>query len=283
MFMKTTIINNRIISNFFILIFFLNYTNINSQEDKKPLSISLSYYKIADGASNIKVSMNFKGDEGWEVAKNVPFEIVSISETETFLAKGSVDSHGESGIMLPKGFVKNDNQIELRVVNHPIYEDTTESIYFKDVNLTSKLIVGEDGKQISARLVDVEGNPIADEGLKVQVKRMFKGLSIGEGTYYTDENGEILVSIEEEYKSFDGNLIFEVVLDEHSDFGTVTAQMSADFGIAGTDLSTFDKRRLWSPVSKTPLFYLIVPNFVLLTILGVFIYLIRSLFKISKS
>ncbi len=282
--MKKISIKYSFVSNLIILLLLFNLTHGFSQE-KKALSINLSYYKITDGASNIKVSMNFKGDDGWEVAKNVPFEIVSISDTETekLLAKGMLDAHGKSGIMLPKGFIKNENQIELRVVDHPLYEDTSESIYFKDVNLTSKLIVSEEGKQITAKLLDTEGNPIVDEGLKVQVKRMFKGLGIGDGTYYTDENGEISVVIEEDYKSFDGNLVFEVVLEEHGEYGTVTAQMNADFGIAGTDLSTFDKRRLWSPVNKTPLFYLIVPNFVLLLILGVFLYLIRNLFRISKS
>lgn len=259
-----------------------NTYNVKAQEEKQSLSISLSYHKISGGDSFLKISTSFKGENGWQDAANVPFEIIN-SEDESSLGKGFTDMHGKTKFIFPKGFVKAENNIELRISEHPIYEDTSESLYFKDVNLTAELTVSEDSKQITATLLDMEGNPIVDEGLKVQVKRLFKGLNVGDDSYYTDESGMIVADITEEYKSFDGNLIFEVTLEEHDEFGTVKYQMPVDFGIAGTDLSTFDQRTMWSPSNKTPLFMLIFPNLVLLGIIGVFVYLIMSLIKISKS
>ncbi|MDP3353876.1 MAG: hypothetical protein Q8S44_09060 [Flavobacteriaceae bacterium] len=256
---------------------------VNAQEEKQSLSVGLTYHKIAGGDSFLKISTSFKGEDGWQDAAIVPFEVVKIGDDEVLLGSGSTDKHGKAKFVFPKGIITNENSIEVRIVDHPTYEDTAEMLDFKDVNLTAELTVNENTKQITATLKDVDGNPIVDEGLKVQVKRLFKGLNVGDDAYYTDENGMIVVDIEEEYKSFDGNLIFEVTLEEHDEYGTVKVQMPADFGISGTDLSTFDDRTMWSPANKTPLFMLIFPNLVLLGIIGVFVYLIMNLIKISKS
>lgn len=265
-----------------IVVFIGSSFVVNAQEEKQSLSVGLTYHKIAGGDSFLKISTSFRGEDGWQDAPDVAFEIIN-TDDESSLGKGITDMHGKTKFIFPKGSILVENNIELRVANHPIYEDTEESLYFRDVNLTAELTVEEGVKQIAATLLDMDGNPIVDEGLKVQVKRLFKGLNVGDDAYYTDEDGTIVVDIEEDYKSFDGNLIFEVVLEEHDEFGTVRYQMPADFGIAGTDLSTFDDRTMWSPANKTPLFMLIFPNLVLLGIIGVFVYLIMNLIKISKS
>jgi len=274
------------IKSFAIIILILAFVGspykVNAQDEKQSLSITLTYHKITGGDSFLKISTSFKDENGWHDAADVPFEIIN-TDNESSLGKGATDMHGKAKFIFPKGFLAAENNIELRISEHPKFEDTQESLYFKDVNLTAELTVDGETKQITALLLDIEGNPIVDEGLKVQVKRLFKGLNVGDDAYYTDESGMIVVDIFDEYKSFDGNLIFEVTLEEHDEYGTVKVQMPVDFGISGTDLSTFDDRTMWSPANKTPLFMLIFPNLVLLGILGVFVYLIMNLIKISKS
>lgn len=280
--MKTIQSIKSFVAHLLVLTLSFNAFNLFAQEEKLSLSISLTYQKIVNGDAFIKITTSYKGAEGWENAKNIPFEIYKIGETESLLGNGKTDKHGTTTFILSKGNVEPENTLELRISNHPKFEDTTETLYFKEVNLTAELTVDDSGKLITALLKDIEGNPIVEEGLKVQVQRMFKGLPVGDGTFYTDETGSISVPIEEDYHSFNGNLIFEVVLEEHDEFGTVKVLMPADFGIKGTDLSTFDKRTMWSPVNKTPKFFLIFPNLILLMILGIFVYLVLNLKKISK-
>jgi hypothetical protein len=279
-----TVQNIKFFTTIILLIAFIGTIfQVQAQEEKQSLSIGLTYHKTVGVESFLKISTSFKGENGWKDASNVPFEIIKIGEEEISLGKGATDIHGKAKFIIPAKSIDSTNSVELRITNHPIYEDTAEMLDFKDVNLKAILNVGDGTKQISATLLDLEGNPIIDEGLKVQVKRLIKGLPIGDGVYYTDENGMVVVDIDEDYNSFDGNLVFEVVIEEHDEYGTVRAQMHADFGIASTDLSTYDKRTLWSPAGKTPLFFLIFPNLVLLGILGIFVYLILNLIKISKS
>lgn len=264
-----------------VIAFVGNTFKVKAQEEKQTISVSLTYHKIVGDDSFLKIATSYKDEKGWHDAKNVPFEIINTTD-ETSLGKGTTDMHGKAKFILPKNFVTTENNVEFRITNHPKFEDTAEPLYFKDINLTAELTVNDNTKQITATLLDIEGNPIVEEGLKVQVKRLFKGLNVGDDAYYTDESGMIVVDIVDNYKSFDGNLIFEVTLEEHDEYGTVKYQMPADFGISGTDLSTFDKRTMWSPANKTPLFMLIFPNLVLLGIMGVFVYLIMNLIKISK-
>ncbi|VAW18293.1 hypothetical protein MNBD_BACTEROID04-89, partial [hydrothermal vent metagenome] len=95
--------------------------------------------------------------------------------------------------------------------------------------------------------------------------------------------GAILVPVEEGIPGIDGNLTFEVVLNDSDDFGTVKAIVEAPIGVPIVDESTFDQRTMWSPRNKTPLFLLILPNLLIFSIWGLIIYLITNLFKITKS
>ena len=267
-----------------IVVFIGNIYKVNAQDEKQSLSISLMYNKITGVDSYLDITASYKNDKGWQIGNDVPFEILKTKDGEELsLGKGVTDMHGKAKFVFPKGTIELENDVIFRISGLTQFEDADESISFKDVNLTAQLNLEDGSKQITATLLDMEGNPIADEGLKVQVKRIFKGLPVGDGMYTTDENGTIVVNIEEEYNSFDGKLIFEVLLEEHEDYGTVKALMNADFGIPGKDLSTFDERKMWSPANKTPLFLLIFPNLVLLGILTIFVYLIVNLIKISKS
>ena len=137
---------------------------------------------------------------------------------------------------------------------------------------------------MTATLIDVNTNsPIVDESLTVQVQRLFRPLRIGEEFNFTDDEGSIIVPIENDIPGVDGNLTFEVVLYESDDYGTVKALVSSPIGIPIIDESTFDQRTMWSPRNKTPIFLLIFPNLLIIGIWGLIVYLTLNLFKLSKS
>ncbi|MCK4562765.1 MAG: hypothetical protein KAT78_07650, partial [Flavobacteriaceae bacterium] len=137
---------------------------------------------------------------------------------------------------------------------------------------------------ITATLFDANtNNPIVDESLTVQVQRLFNPLPIGEEFNNTDDNGSILVPIENGIPGIEGNLAIEVVLNESDNYGTVKVIVNAPFGVPIVDESTFDQRTMWSPRNKTPIFLLIFPNLLIIGIWGFIIYLFINLFKLSKS
>jgi len=115
------------------------------------------------------------------------------------------------------------------------------------------------------------------------VARLFKPLNIGKPYYKTDEEGAILAPIENGIPGVDGYLTIQVVLNDSDNYGTVTALTKAKIGVPIVEESTFDKRTMWSPRNKTPLFLLILPNIFIIAIWGIIFYLISNLFKLHKS
>jgi hypothetical protein len=137
---------------------------------------------------------------------------------------------------------------------------------------------------VSATLKDVFLDSLLTEtSLNVNIERLFKSLPIGEEFNYTDKNGAILVPIEEGIPGIDGKIAIEVLLSDSDDYGTVKVVLITDFGQPVVIDNTFDKRTLWSPRNKTPMFILIFANLLIFSMLGIIIYLITNLFKINKS
>jgi hypothetical protein len=117
----------------------------------------------------------------------------------------------------------------------------------------------------------------------VQVKRLINPLRIGEEFNYTDEDGTIIVTVENGIPGIDGKLILEVVYPDSDDYGTVKAVVEAPYGVPVVKDTTFNDRTLWGPRSKTPYFILFFTIFLIIVTWGPIVYLIRNLYKISKS
>jgi len=163
------------------------------------------------------------------------------------------------------------------------FKRTSKSVSFKDANIVAQLTEKDSIHFIQATLFDASTNmPISERLLNVQVQRLFRPLRIGPEFNSTDNNGTIIVPIEKDIPGVNGNLTFEVVLNDSDDFGTVKALVNAPIGIPIVDESTFDERTMWSPRNKTPYLLLILPNLVILGMWGLIIYLTLNLFKISK-
>ncbi len=178
----------------------------------------------------------------------------------------------------------NTYNILISFKGNDLFKKAKKRISFKNADIIANIVVKDSINFISASLTDASSKtPIVDESLSIQVQRLFMPFGIGEEFNNTDDEGTIFVPIEEELPGVDGNLIIEVVLNDHDDYGTVKALINAPIGTPIIDESTFDDRTMWSTRDKTPIFLLIFPNLLILGIWGLIVYLTYNLFKISKS
>jgi hypothetical protein len=177
----------------------------------------------------------------------------------------------------------NVYNVKVAFKGNDAFKKASRSVSFKNADINAKLVTKDSINYITATLLDVStGVPLEDESLSVQVQRLFQNLQIEEFNI-TDENGTIIVPIEDGIPGIDGNLTIEVILSENDDYGTVKAIVIAPIGTPIVDESTFDDRTMWSPRNKTPIFLLIFPNLIIFGMWGLIIYLITNLFKITKS
>ena len=262
-----------------------------SQNKKYKARVSLEYIKVMNQESYIAISAKYKGEEGFEQASNLQFTIYKEVLEDSLVSLGQVETNDNGKAKFVLKDIGLDNQTDSLAINTYLvtiednekFRDAKKSISFSEASLTIGLEMVDSTYQISAVLTDAVGRPVQGEYLKVGLKRLYGMLQTGKDNYETNENGAILVSLDERMPGIDGNLTYQVLLKESDTYGTIKAQIIAPIGTLIEDESSFDERTMWSPPSKTPFYLLLFPN---LMILGVWIPLILltfNLYRISKS
>jgi hypothetical protein len=249
--------------------------------------LSVEYHKIMGEKSLIKVGVKFKGDNGYEPATMLPLQVYREIEEDSLVLVGQMTTNMKGSAqydLIEESDVDSiiTHTYVVKIENSDMFKDADESVSFIDIDLKAIAIEKDSVYHISARLTDAKGNPIKDEKLKVMVHRLFAPLTIGKSSYKTEDDGTILVPIEEPLPGLDGKLTFEVMLDS-KDYGIVSHIFEAPIGVPIIDRSTFDQRTMWSPPNKTPLFLWIFPNLIILGIWITIVILISNMVKIYNS
>lgn len=274
-----------------VFMFNIGSSSLYAQKAKKNKArINAEYIKIMDGEIyfNIKASSRIKKQT--VPVSNIELSIYNELDDERIeLGKTTTNNKGETRFSLKSiREIQADSSSTYNILisfkGNESFKKAKRSISFKNADLTAEIITKDSVNYIAATLTEGNTkNPIADQSLTVQVQRLFKPLRIGEEFNNTDENGSIIVPIEDGIPGVDSILALEVVLNESDDFGTIKVIVHAPIGTPIVDESTFDQRTMWSPRNKTPVFLLIFPNLLIFGIWGLIAYLIVNLFKLSKS
>ena len=271
-----------------IISVFLGTTVFAQSVKKNTTRLKVSYTKIMDGEVYFDIKASSRVDKKNVNISNIDLNIYNELDDENILVgKSTTNMDGESKFALNNlSTLQPDStgvyNIKISFKGNDAFKKASKSISFKNADINAKLITKDSINYITATLVDKSSDSVMrDQSLSVQVQRLFQALQIEEFNI-TDENGTIIVPIEDGIPGIDGNLTIEVILSESDDFGTVTATVIAPIGTKIVDESTFDDRKMWSPRNKTPVFLLIFPNLIIFGMWGLIIYLIMNLFKISK-
>ena len=257
---------------------------------KNKVRIKAYYVKVMDKEIYFDISASSKiGKDNVDVS-NIELTVYNEYDDEKVeLGSTTTNMKGESRFV-----VKDPNSIEADSTNtynilvsfagNDAFKRAFKRVSFKNADIEAKVITKDSLNYITAVLKDTSKDSlITDASLTVQVQRLFQPLFIGEEFNITDENGTIIVPIEEGIPGIDGILNIEVVLSDSEEYGTVKAIVMAPIGVPIVDESTFDQRTMWSPRNKTPIFLLVFPNLIIIGMWSLIIYLTFNLFKISKS
>ncbi len=267
------------------------YWNVNAQEvEKTAVRLKLDYTKVVDGQSYLDIKAIARIDGQMTDVPDISLEVYYEFEEEEFpLGTAKTNMNGKSRFLLPslkeiKADSTNTYTLGIGFSGNDLFKRASKTVVFKDAKIATTLFTKDSINYIQATLTDVIlQEPIVDQSLRVQVKRLINPLRIGEEFNYTDEDGTIIVPVENGIPGIDGLLILEVVYPDSDDYGTVKAVVEAPYGVPVVKDTSFNERTLWGPRGKTPYFILIFTIFLIVATWGPIIYLIRNLYKISKS
>jgi hypothetical protein len=266
------------------------FINTGFAQKKNKVRLKVQYVKIMNGESYFDISASAKVNRKNIKVSDIDLTIYNeVNDEEIKIGETTTNMEGESKFILQNlHILKPDSTNTYNIVvsfkGNDAFKKASKSIDFKNADIKAEIFSKDSLNYISATLINtVTNSPIANENLNVQIQRLFKPLQIGEEFNTTDENGTIVVNIEEGIPGIDGILNIEVVLNDSDNFGTVKTIIEAPLGTPIIDQSTFDKRTMWSPRNKTPIFLLIFPNLIIFGIWIIIIYLFINLIKISKT
>jgi hypothetical protein len=282
----------------FVLLAFLGVFSLNmvfqslyAQEVKKNrVRLKLDYIKVMESDAYLDIKASAKIDKKNIDVSNITIKVFNeVNDEEIDLGNVITNMNGESRFIIKdlkslKPDSTNVYTLGISFKGNDLYKRASKSVSFRDAEITAKIITKDSTNFVTATLKDISlDSLLVDHSLDVQVQRLFSPLKIGEEFNNTDENGTILVPVEEGIPGVNGNLTLEVVLNDSDDYGTVKALINAPIGTPIVDESTYDQRTLWSPRDKTPISILVFANLLIFGIWGMLFYLMYNLFKISKS
>ncbi|GGD57916.1 hypothetical protein [Muriicola marianensis] len=279
---------------FYVLWIFLSVfliSGIQAQDKKKnSVRIKADYTKVIEGQSYLDIKVISRIDRQMVDVPGIDLEVYYEYEYEEFpLGTARTDMSGKSRFLLPPlSEMKADSTgmytVGVSFGGNDDFKRGSRTTSFKDAHIETRLEQKDSINYIQATLTDVgTGLPVTDVSLRVQVQRLIRPLRIGEEFNYTDENGTVFVPVEAGIPGLEGILNIEVVLPESDEYGTVKAVTEAPYGEPIVLDTSFNERTLWSPRSKTPIFILVFTILLIAVTWGPIVYLIRNLYKISKS
>ena len=265
--------------------------SLMAQDGKKTaVRLKVDYTKVMDGQSYLDIKAIARIEGQMSDVPDIALEVYYEYEDEEFsLGSTKTNMSGKSRFLLPplkqiSADSTNTYTLGISFDGNDLFKRASKTVSFRDANITTELYTKDSTNYIQATLTDaILQEPIAEQSLRVQIKRLINPLRIGKEFNYTDENGTIIVPVEDGIPGVDGQLTLEVVYPESDDYGTVKAIVEAPYGVPIVDESTYNERTLWSTRNKTPYFILIFTIFLIVVTWGPIFYLIRNLFKISKS
>lgn len=290
--MKTQI-KYRFVLLVFIAVFSINmaFQGLYAQEvEKNRVRLKLDYTKVIGHYAFLDIQASTRIEKrNIDVSKITIKVFNEVDDEEIHLGEVMTNLKGESRFIIKdyKSLVPDSTQVYTLGISfkgNDLYKKASKRMRFRDADITANIITKDSTDFVTATLKDTYlDSLLVGHSLDVQVQRLFNPLKISEEFNNTDDNGMILVPVEEGIPGVNGNLTLEVVLNDSDDYGTVKTLIHAPLGVPIIEESTYDQRTLWSPRDKTPIFILVFANLLIFGIWGMLLYLMYNLFKISKS
>ena len=273
-----------------LMVFGSVYQGIHAQDKEKiRLRVKADYVKVMNDVSYLEIVTSARIEKRNQFIPNISLTILSETDEDEIELGSVVTNHDGKARFIIDDLNKalRDSlgyyTLTAKFKGNDDFKRASRSVTVLDASIVANWVEEDSINYVSASLKDVyRDSLVTDTSLDVNVERLFRSLPIGEEFNYTDENGSILVEIQEGIPGIDGNLVLEVVLNDHDEYGTVIAKFNAPVGEPIVVETDFENRTLWASRDKTPWFILIFTNLLIVGMWGIFVYLVVNLFKIRK-
>ena len=261
--------------------------------EKGTISINLSYHQLNDDLPVIKVSAKTKKEKKFQPVEGVDVNVFFGEETTGgFMGRITTNNHGAGSITLPERF-KNQwdslNSFTLigTVTQNDSFDDQSTELEIAKAKIELTLDEADSVRTIHAKVLAFQDTGWVAQPeieIKLVVRRLLSDLNATEEeTFTTDEKGEasseFALSVPGDAT---GDIIIGAKIEENEMYGSLVSTKTVKWGLPVVSDNSFSKRTLWATRDKTPIWLLIFPNFIIITVWGIIFFLVYQIFRIAK-
>jgi hypothetical protein len=282
----------RIVTTWFGIAFSLIFLQAQYKQEKSTIKLELTYNQKNDEAPVLKVSTKTKVNKKFKPIDGVEVNLFMGSESSKgFLGRVVTDRQGKNFLTLsPKAKTTLDSLSVFKfigsVTSNDRFEETSTEIEITKARIELVLNEKDSARTMNARVFakkDTGWVQVPEVELRFVVKRVFNDLPIVENASTTDASG----NTSSDFKltipgDVDGNIFVAAKIEENELYGNIQSVKMIKWGTRVVKDTSFKDRTLFSTRDKTPLWLLIFPNLIIITVWCIIIYLVTLIVKIRK-
>ena len=266
----------------------------SAQDEKKSIKLSLSFAQINDQAPELKATVKSKIGKKFEPVEGIQVEFfLGEQSPDNALGKAKTNRKGIASVELPSSAsAKLDSMSPFKltalVAESKEYNEQSTEIEITKARIDLSLSEVDSTRKVGATLLalkDGKWTPVPETEMKLFVRRMLSDLSLTENALTTNETGE--ASADFNFKvpipgDTKGNIIIGAKVEDNESYGTIVAMKYAKWGTPQQNDRSFYERSLWAARDKTPVWLLVFPNLIIVTVWGLIFYMFYLIFRIRK-
>jgi len=264
---------------------------------KGTITIGLAYHQLNNDLPVIKVSAKTRKNKKFQPVERVVINLFFNDETsQGFMGRVETNSNGAASLSLPVRFkAQFDSLFSFKfigtLIQNDSFEDQSTELEISKAKVELNLEDIDSVRMIHAKVLafqDTGWVAQPETEIKLVVRRLMSDLAATEEeTFTTDKNGEASAEFSLSIPGdVQGNVTIGAKIDDHETYGSLVSTKTTKWGVPldpdNSFAKTFAKRSLWATRDKTPLWLLIFPNLIIVTVWGIIFYLIFQISRIKK-
>lgn len=285
------LLNKNILGLLSIIFFLSSYDALSQEAQKGDLNVSISYFINNNKIPYLLAKVKTKVDGKFKPVNAIPLNLFLDKDSAgTLIAKVVTNEKGEATAIIPAS-LKNQWSSSIKHTflasfdGNKNYESAKADL---TVSKAKILIDTTSDRKITAtvfEMKDTSWTPVKGVELKIAVRRLDADLSVNEtASFTTDSTGQATADFKRDSIPGDekGNIILVAKIEDNDQYGNLLVEQTVPWGSKFIPVNNFDRRTLFATRDKTPIWLLFMAYSIVITVWGILISLVISIFKIKK-
>jgi len=285
------LLNKNIIGFLSIILLLSSYDALSQDAQKGDLSVGLNYFVNNNKVPYLLVKVKTKVDGKFKPVSAIDLNLFLDKDSAgTLIGKVVTNEKGEATAIIP-ATLKNQWHSSVKHTFLASFEGNKKYESAKadlTVGKAKILIDTTSDRKITATVLEMKDTswiPVKGVELKIAVRRLDADLSVNEtASFTTDSTGQASADFKRDSIPGDikGNIVLVAKIEDNDQYGNLLIEQTVPWGSKFVAVNNFDRRTLFATRDKTPIWLLFMAYSIVITVWGILISLVISIFKIKK-